>query len=153
MADDLEAYLDAIAVEDLDRGSYEDAALFHLLNRAREKGVSVLLTARAAANDIAFDLPDLASRLRAAHPLTLAAPDEALLAQLLVKLLADRQLTIAPPLIAFLVRRMERSFAAANALVRSLDQAALASGRPITRQLAALVLRLDSAEKDPDEAD
>lgn len=137
---------EAIAIEDIDRGSYADADLFHLLNRARERGASVLLTARGSA--IAAELPDLASRLRAAYPVSLAAPDEALLARLLVKLFADRQLEVGQPLIDYAVRRMERSFAAASALVRGLDEAAMASGRPITRQLAAAFLAGAAAENE-----
>jgi hypothetical protein len=58
----------------------------------------------------------------------------------LVKLLADRQLTAPPPLLDFLIPRMERTFAAAAALVGALDEAALATGRPLTRQLAAPIL-------------
>ena len=59
---------------------------------------------------------------------------------LLVKLLADRQLTPKPELINYLMTRMDRSFAAAIALVDRLDAASLAQKRPLTRALAAQVL-------------
>jgi chromosomal replication initiation ATPase DnaA len=72
--------------------------------------------------------------------LSVAAPDDALLAMVLVKLFADRQLVVAPAVVDYLVRRMERSYAAAALLVRQLDEAALSSGRPISRQLAAAFL-------------
>jgi chromosomal replication initiation ATPase DnaA len=57
-----------------------------------------------------------------------------------VKHFADRQLRVQPPVIAYLVRRMERSFAAAAALAARLDQLALAEGRPIGLALARRVL-------------
>lgn len=133
----------AVAVEDVDRGSYDDAALFHLLNRARERGTSLLLTARGPVS-AAGQLPDLVSRLRAAHPVTLAAPDEALLSQVLVKLFADRQLTVGRPVIDYVLPRLDRSFGAAAAFVRALDDLALSTGRPVTRQLAAQILRDES---------
>lgn len=148
VVDDLAAS-GAVAVEDIDRGSHDDAVLFHLLNRARERGASVLLTARSPIAG-AGELPDLVSRLRAAHPLALAAPDEALLAQVLVKLFADRQLSVGGSLIDYILPRIERSFAAAATLVRKLDRAALATGRPVTRQLAARILR-DESIVDPGE--
>jgi chromosomal replication initiation ATPase DnaA len=85
-------------------------------------------------------LPDLASRLRAARPVRLLPPDDAFLRQVLVKLFADRQLFVSPPLLEYLERRMERSFAAAAALVRRMDEAALARGKPLSRQLAAEIL-------------
>jgi chromosomal replication initiation ATPase DnaA len=129
-----------IAVEDVDRPVGKERALFHLLNRARESVTSVLLSARDPEIAARVALPDLASRLRAARPARLLPPDDAFLRQVLVKLLADRQLTAPPPLLDFLVHRMERTFAAASALAAALDEAALATGRPLTRQLAAPIL-------------
>lgn len=140
----------AVAVEDIDRGSYDDAVLFHLLNRARERGASVLLTTRGAAADAA-KLPDLVSRLRAAHPVALSAPDEALLEQVLVKLLADRQLPAGRGLVDYVLPRIERSFSAAANFVRELDRVALASGRAVTRNLAAEILRHESSAQAGDE--
>ena len=63
-------------------------------------------------------LPDLASRLGAAPVARLEPPDDDLLAAVLVKLFADRQLAVAPELIRYLVSRMDRSFAAAEAAGR-----------------------------------
>ena len=55
---------------------------------------------------------------------------------MLVKHFADRQVRVAPGVIAFLVRRMERSFAAAGALAARLDRLSLSAGRPIGIALA-----------------
>ncbi len=129
----------ALVVEDIDRGA-DETALFHLLNRAREHGQAVLLTARNEAVPSEVVLPDLASRLRAARPLHLLPPDDAFLRQVLVKLFSDRQLIVSAALLEYLLRRMERSFAAASDLVAGMDEAALASGKPLSRQLAAAVL-------------
>jgi chromosomal replication initiation ATPase DnaA len=129
----------AVAVEDLHAGDLDEAALFHLLNLARERRTAVLLTSRLAPAALAVRLLDLASRLRAMHPAALAAPDDDLL-RVLVKLFADRQLAVEAAVIDFLVLRMERSLEAANALVAHLDEEALAAGRPITRRLAAEAL-------------
>jgi chromosomal replication initiation ATPase DnaA len=74
----------------------------------------------------------------------LAPPDDALLSAVLVKLFADRQITVAPPLVAYLASRIDRSFAAADAIVDKLDRAALSERRPVTRTLAARLLDNDS---------
>lgn len=84
--DDLAA-AGAVAVEDVDRGTYDDAVLFHLLNRAWS-GARRFSSRRAALVSGQGSCPTSSSRLRAAHPAALAAPDEALLAQVLVKLFA-----------------------------------------------------------------
>jgi chromosomal replication initiation ATPase DnaA len=70
----------------------------------------------------------------------LAAPDDDLLAGLLVKLLNDRQVRIAPEVVRFLLPRIERSFAAVHRLAEALDRAALAEHREITVPLARAVL-------------
>jgi chromosomal replication initiation ATPase DnaA len=126
-------------VEDIDR-SVSEQALFHLINTCREIGASLLMTSRKAIGEWQVGLPDLGSRLRLAAPAVVAAPDEVLLRQILVKLFADRQLIVDRSVIDFLLPRMERSFSAAAEIVADLDREALASGRPITRPMAARLL-------------
>lgn len=130
----------ALAVEDVDAGPIPEAPLFHLMNRVKEVGASLLLTARVPAETWPVGLPDLRSRLRVATPAALGPPDDELLRQVLVKLFADRQLMIDKPVVDYLIVRMERSLSFAVHLVRALDEAALAAGRGITRQMAAGVL-------------
>jgi chromosomal replication initiation ATPase DnaA len=103
----------------------------------REATISVR---SAAPRTWGITLPDLASRVQAASVATLDALDDALLAALLAKLFADRQITPPPRLIDYCLRRMERSFAAAQALVAALDARSLAEGRPIGPSLAAEIL-------------
>lgn len=126
----------ALVIEDLAAGGFDERALFHLLNLAREEQVFVLMT--AVTPPAAFDvgLCDLASRLREIPTVVLTAPDDALLRAVLVKLFADRQLAVDESLISYLTRRIERSFAAARAAVAALDREALHQQRPVTRALA-----------------
>jgi chromosomal replication initiation ATPase DnaA len=128
-----------VAVEDGDRGLPERAAL-HLLNLARESGGYVLLTGRSPPARWPVALPDLRSRLAAVAAVAIAPADEALLGALLVKLFADRQLRVGDGVIPYLLARMERSCAAAQALVAALDRAAMAGQRPIGLALAREVL-------------
>jgi chromosomal replication initiation ATPase DnaA len=131
----------AAAIEDLQDAPVDEAALFHLLNLAAERRTALLLTSRVPAAALPIALPDLASRLRAALPLELAAPDDELLRRVLVKLFADRQLTLDRAVVDFVVTRMERSLEAANLIVERLDHEALAQARPITVRFAAEALR------------
>jgi chromosomal replication initiation ATPase DnaA len=120
--------------------------LFHLHNLVLAEGNSLLLTGVGAPKHWGLTLPDLASRIVATQSITLEAPDDALLSAVLAKLLADRQLTPKPDLIPYLLRRIDRSFAAAREIVAALDAASLAQKRPVTRNLAAAVL--DKREPD-----
>jgi chromosomal replication initiation ATPase DnaA len=131
----------ALAVEDADCSELDEAALFHLLNLAREQAAYILITARRPPASWPAKLPDLASRLRALPVVMLDPPDDALLAAVLVKLFADRQLAVDERLIEFLLNRIERSFAAAQAAVAQLDSEALRLKRPVSRALAAEIMR------------
>ena len=133
----------AVAVEDADRiAGYDaaEAALFHLHNLVLAEGGHLLVTARAAPARWSLRLPDLASRMQASATATLDPPGDDLLAAVLVKLFADRQLAVPPALIPWLVARMDRSLAAAQAIVARLDAASLASGKPVSPMLAGAVL-------------
>jgi chromosomal replication initiation ATPase DnaA len=131
----------ALVVEDVAPGAADEAALFHLLNLAREDGAWLLFTASRRLDGPGFALPDLVSRLRAVPSVQLSPPDDALLSALLVKLFADRQLAVGEGVIGYLLPRMERSFAAARETVAKLDAAALSRGRAVSRQLAAEIFR------------
>jgi chromosomal replication initiation ATPase DnaA len=72
---------------------------------------------------------------------TLAAPDDALLRGVVMKLAADRQLTLDDGVIRYLLTHIERSFAAARRAVIVLDEEALRQGRPPSRTLAAEIFR------------
>lgn len=119
-----------------------EQALLHLYNFIAERRGHLLIVAPSPPSRWSIALPDLRSRLLAAPAVALNPPDDALLGAVLVKLFADRQITVAADVIAYLVPRIERSFAAARAAAAALDAAALAEKRPITVPLARRVLRL-----------
>ena len=129
----------AVVVEDADRLGEAEAQLFHLHNLVTTTG-ALLLTARTPPRDWGMTLPDLKSRMQATPIAQLDGPDDALLSAVLVKLFADRQISVPANLIPYLISRMPRSIGAARALVATLDTRALAAGRPITRALAGEVL-------------
>jgi chromosomal replication initiation ATPase DnaA len=117
-----------------------EVALFHFFNRLRELQGSLLLLDRAPPARWQVSLPDLASRLAAIPAIAVAAPDDTLLAAILIKHFADRQLTVGGEVIDFLVRHIERSFAVAAATVAAIDLAALSSRRRITLSLVRQII-------------
>lgn len=139
----------AVAVEDCGP-ALDEQALFHLLNAAEQRGVDMLLTARFPPGQWRLELPDLASRLRRLPAVSMALPDEDLLGALIVKLFADRQLTVERGLVDYVVPRLERSFEAVQSFVELADCAAMAEGKPVTRALAARVLAAGGARAPAD---
>lgn len=152
-ARDFAGDLDALArrsavIEDADRAGAPEAALFHFLNLVRDRGVSVLITARDVPSTWSLATADLVSRLRLAPSVALAPADDALMRAVLVKLFADRQLSVDAPVVDYLALRLDRSLDAARRAVSALDRASLDARRRIGRTLAADLFgdpRLDGA--------
>lgn len=131
----------ALVLEDIEPGRIDGGALFHLLNLVRQQNAFLLMTAESPPANWALDPPDALSRLRAVPVARINPPDDALLRAVLVKLFADRQITIDETLVSFLVQRIERSFSAAREAVERLDREALARRRAVNRALAAELWR------------
>ena len=132
-----------VAVEDLGSvvGDAEaEEGLFHFYNRAKAAGQPVLFTARAAPGRIGLALPDLVSRFQALDIAQLDPPDDALLAGVLTKQLADRLIDVDAKVVDYVVARIERRFDRVEAFAEALNRASLAKHRPITVPLAREVL-------------
>ena len=131
----------ALVVDDLDPATFDERALFHLLNLSRQDEAFVLLTGRTVPSAFSVQLPDLQSRLRAVTAVTLTLPDDQLFRALIIKFCADRQMSVDDSIVSYLAARIERSFASARQTVELLDQEALRQRRPVTRALAAELLK------------
>ncbi len=117
-----------------------ETTLFHLYNMLKEERKSMMITMRMAMSHSDFIVADLASRLRAAPSVTIHAPDDMLLASVIIKLFSDRQLSVSNDVISYLLPRMERSFAAAKSVVENADHMALSEKRSISVPLMRKVL-------------
>ena len=137
-----------LAIEEVDTIAQDigaQTALFHLHNLMAAGAQPLLMTGAPAPRHWALSLPDLQSRVDAAGHARLDAPDDTLLAAVLAKLFADCQLVPKPDVIPYLLRHMDRSFAAARDIVSALDASSLAQKRALTRAFAAQVL--DNTDK------
>ena len=122
---------------DLAIGSREaETTLFHLYNIFKEEKRSFLVTTRLNITAADFQIPDLASRFRAAPVATIQSPDDMLLGSVLIKLFSDRQLKVGNDVIKYILPRMERSFAEAGLLVSKMDELALSQKRAVSIPLA-----------------
>ncbi len=139
----------AVLYEDADR-TFDDALVFSLINSALAGEVAgVLFTARERPVNWPAGWPDLSSRLRALSFVEIGEPDEAELAQILGKLLRDRQVRPRDRLMNYLLRRMERTPGGARDVVETLDRAAAERGERINLALARDVLSRDAEKAIP----
>jgi len=113
-------------------GSHGEEDLFHLINVLTESRGHLLIISERPPGYWDFNLPDLRSRLRSAQVVKIGLPDDNLVAALLFKLFADRQVRIEADVIDYMLPRIERSFESVQRQVDLLDSYSLAKKRKIT---------------------
>ena len=140
-----------VLVEDMDGVDLDEVVFFHLINSVKERRVinpktTLLITARKGPSNWNVKLDDLASRLRSVTLATLEQPDDELLNAVAFKLFSDRQITVDPSVVEFLVSRSERSLFALGKTVDQIDRLALQRKSKITKALVseALAVRGES---------
>jgi hypothetical protein len=112
--------------------SLDEAALFHRWNRAQELGTALLLVSNRGGQGWQVTLPDLASRLGAALHLEIAAPDDAMLGELIAFHAEQRGFALDTAAAAYLVPRTLRSHMGVEALVAAIDRLSLERKQPPT---------------------
>ncbi|MGS1017663.1 HdaA/DnaA family protein [Allosphingosinicella humi] len=123
-----------------DAEEHEEEALFHAWNEAQAKRRPLLIVADEPPPVWAIRLPDLRSRLTATPQVRIEQPDDALLGDLIVKLLGDRGVAAPPELADYLVPRIERSYVTIQRIVDVLDHAMLSQNRRMTVPMARRAL-------------
>lgn len=127
----------------------DDAELFHRWNAAQERGVPLLLI--VSDEEWIVRLPDLRSRLASALRLSIGVPDDAMAADLILTHAARRGLVLGDDATAYLVPRVERSFASIEELVTIIDRLSLERKAPASLsiwQSALATMRIDADRED-----
>ena len=119
----------------------DEHRLFHAWNAAQTDRRPLLMVGRTSPASWTVALPDLRSRLAAVPHVAITEPDEALARALIARAFDRTGAGYAADLPDWLLRRIERSYGAIDAVTRLLDAAALSSGRKISTALAKEALQ------------
>jgi DnaA family protein len=109
-----------------------ELALFHFINRARERGCRLLFSADAAPRQLAIALPDLASRLGWGLVYQLPAPNDAAKLAILRFRAERRGMSLDEDAARYILSRAPRSMAALMGLLEQLDRDSMALQRSLT---------------------
>lgn len=131
---------DKIVIENIDQITTrsQEEALFHWYNLILEKGAYVLFSAR---QNPQFSLADLQSRINAVPHVKINMPDDDLIFALLFKGFGERQITVEPSVLSYIVHHTKRSFADIQNLILQTDKLSLELKRPITIPLIQKILK------------
>jgi chromosomal replication initiation ATPase DnaA len=123
-----------------DAEDHDEEALFHAWNDAQARRKPLLIVADRPPPQWKVALPDLRSRLAATPHVEIGPPDDALIGQLIIKLLGDRGIAAPLELADFLVPRIERDYVSVMRIVDILDRVMLSHHRRMTVPLARRAL-------------
>jgi chromosomal replication initiation ATPase DnaA len=138
-AEAFEASQGRLVVDDADAAA-DEMGLIRLLDLARWRHGAVLLVGERDPSQWRCATRDLVSRLSALPAARLEEPDEALLMVVLKRLCRERFIELSDKAASYLTKRMERSFAAADALARELDRIVVKGAKPVTAPQARQAL-------------
>jgi chromosomal replication initiation ATPase DnaA len=138
-AEAFEASQGRLVVDDADAAA-DEMGLIRLLDLARWRDGAVLLVGERDPSQWRCATRDLVSRLSALPSARLEEPDEALLTVVLKRLCRERFIELSDKAASYLTKRMERSFAAADALAHELDKIVVKGAKPVTAPQARQAL-------------
>lgn len=144
--------LDALVLDDihcLAGQPQREFWLFDVINQVRERGLSLLMTSSLAPAEMAFNLPDLASRLVWGPVLRLAAPNEAEKLELLMRKAAERGLSLPFDAAMYVLNHGARDVGSLVDTINRLDVASFAAQRKLSLAFVRGVL-FSAPVKPPD---
>lgn len=118
-----------------------DEALFHLVNRLRQSGSRLVLSACCAPEKMAVRLPDLRSRLGWGPVFQLQELDDEGKMRALQRRAQDYGLELGTPVAAYMLRHYPRNLFALFEHLERLDRASMAEQRRLTIPFIKSVLR------------
>lgn len=128
-------HMDLVSLDDLDQivGQPDwDEALFHLINRCRNSGSRLLMTAAQLPDELPIGLADLRSRLHWGPVFHLKPLDEVALKAVIDRFAQDHGMDLEPAVVDYLIGRYERSVGNVVKQLQLLDERGLEAKRKIT---------------------
>jgi chromosomal replication initiation ATPase DnaA len=119
---------------------HDEESIFHAWNEAQARRKPLIIIADYSPPRWEIKLPDLRSRLAATPVAEIGQPDDALISQLIIKLLGDRGIAAPYELGDYLVPRIERSYVAVLSVIDILDRVTLSHHKRMTIPLAKRAL-------------
>ncbi|MFN3462615.1 MAG: chromosomal replication initiator DnaA [Terricaulis sp.] len=118
----------------------DEAMLWRLLDLARAERGAVLLVGTQPPSAWRIETPDLRSRLASLPVAKLGEPDEALMDVVLRRICREKFIQLSDDAAKYLVRRLPRTFAAAQAWAAALDEELVRGAKPVTTVIAKRAL-------------
>ena len=131
--------IDCLIIDNFEN-NIEKELFFTILNQSKQLENYLLINSLTSIKYFSYDLKDLKSRINSFIYIGIDLPTDDLLKVIITKTLSDRQITISPKLINFIINNIERSYEKMFKFLKDIDELSLSTGKSININLIKKVL-------------
>ena len=131
--------IDCLIIDNFDN-NIEKELFFTILNQSKQLENYLLINSLTSIKYFSYDLKDLKSRINSFIYIGIDLPTDDLLKVIITKTLSDRQITISPKLINFIINNIDRSYEKMFKFLKDIDELSLSTGKSININLIKKVL-------------
>ena len=131
--------IDCLIIDSFEN-NVEEKLLYSILNQSKQFEKFVLINSINSLKENKFKLIDLKSRINSFLYIGIELPNDELLKVIISKNLSDKQISINPKILDFIINNVERSYEKMFKFLKELDELSLSTGKSININLIKKVL-------------
>ena len=128
-----------IIIEDISN-EIDNELLFLIYNHFKSNENFLIFSSLYDTAKLNFSLNDLNSRFKSVFNIEIHNPSDNLLYSILLKEISDRQITLEPKIIDYILGKIERTYLAVNTFVKLIDKKNLIDKKKISKKLVNSIL-------------
>ena len=131
--------LDCLIIDSFEN-NIEEKLFYSILNQSKQLENYILINSVLSINTTQFKLKDLQSRINSFLYFGIQLPTDDLLKVIISKTFSDKQISIDPKILNFIVNNVERSYEKMFKFLKDVDELSLSTGKSININLIKKVL-------------
>ena len=131
--------LDCLIIDSF-KNNIDETLLYSIFNQSKQLENYILINSIPSIRNIDFKLEDLKSRIRSLLYIGIDLPTDDLLKVIISKNLSDKQISINPKILDFIINNVERSYEKMFKFLKDVDELSLSTGKSININLIKKVL-------------
>ncbi len=131
--------IDCIIIDNFEN-NIDEKLFYSILNQSKQLEKHILINSTEPINKMNFQLADLRSRVNSFLFIGIELPNDDLLKVIISKTLSDKQISINPKILDYILNNVERSYEKMFKFLKELDELSLSTGKSININLIKKVL-------------
>ena len=131
--------LDCLIIDNYNN-NIDEKLFYSILNQSKQLDNYILINSIPSIKNNKFNLEDLISRINSFLFIGIELPTDDLLKVIISKTLSDRQISINPKLLEFIINNVDRSYEKMFKFLKDVDELSLSTGKSININLIKKVL-------------